>query len=259
MDNYLKGKFDAIAFVNSIRQDAIPVRVQRAKLNQGKCPKGKHWVQPSGGRKGFCRKGGDGSASLHSEDTHQVKEIPQFTDKNINPKYFNGGDIDSDNLSKYEDDFLLHSYKGYGESGLTRKQVHDLILQDYMYSDEIEGYTPYLDQTLGKTTSQGRKKLPKEIQELYGEKENWKQKYEEAQKQRVAYNKTPAGKRNKAMGYLLMGGLATIPILAIGAVAKEQMETQKKDSYEQGRLDAIAFLNTRLDIDTPTLSLCDRK
>lgn len=247
--SYQQGKQDAIVFIE--RCDAVrsSVKIQRANLNKAKCPKGKHWVQPSNGKRGFCRSGGDGSGSLHLENTYQVKEIPipQFNDRNIVPKHFKGGDVDSTELSQYEDDFMNHSYKGYGETNLTRREVHDLILKDYMYSDDIEGYTPYLEQTLGRTTSKGRKKLPKEIQKLYGDKEKWKQKYAEAEKERIAYNKTPAGKRNKIMGYLLMGGLATIPILTLGAVAKEQIDAHKKDSYKQGRLDAIASLNIRLD------------
>jgi DnaJ-domain-containing protein 1 len=66
--DYKKGQLEAIAFT---KQDATPVRDQRAKVNQAKCPSGEHYVKPSNGKRGFCRKGGDGSNDLKDPNTEQ--------------------------------------------------------------------------------------------------------------------------------------------------------------------------------------------
>jgi len=68
--DYKKGQLEAIAF---IRQDATSVREQRAKVNQTKCPSGEHYVKPSNGKRGFCRKGGDGH-SLSNPETKSTRE-----------------------------------------------------------------------------------------------------------------------------------------------------------------------------------------
>jgi len=52
--SYHQGRMDAIAFVHNAKDR------DRARLNQAKCPDGKHWVKPANGKRGFCRSGGDG-------------------------------------------------------------------------------------------------------------------------------------------------------------------------------------------------------
>lgn len=89
--SYELGKLDAIAFIknDAVRSARQNVRSQRVKLNQGKCPKGKHWVRPSSGKRGFCRKGGDGSASLHSgyDDNKYLEDMISRGDLDPNKKY----------------------------------------------------------------------------------------------------------------------------------------------------------------------------
>lgn len=71
-DSYVQGRLDAIRSLRLQKNSVTNKRLERAKLNKGKCPKGKHWVQPTNGRKGFCRKGGN----LESELPSEIKELP---------------------------------------------------------------------------------------------------------------------------------------------------------------------------------------
>jgi len=108
-------------------------------LNKAKCPKGKHWVQPSNGKRGFCRSGGDGSGSLR----HSSFDEQQYLNDMIVR-----GDLDKN--------------KTYSKQELREHFAKNI---EYGSKDEIR-------QISGMTPKE-REKLPPEIKKAYNHWEKY--------------------------------------------------------------------------------------
>jgi len=227
--SYQQGKQDAIVFIK--RCDAVrsTAKIQRANLNKAKCPKGKHWVQPSNRKRGFCRSGGDGSASLEHE-----RLSPQQI------SYMKGGDIDSTDYSPFERDYLneIGYLEKVKEEGISRKKLHE------GWEEEIRdiGGDDSLFEKINKMPPAQRELLPKTAKESYVKRV-------EKEKRFKAYQNSPEGKRKHNRNIAIGLGLMATPLI-IGGIAMANAQASvptKKDSYKQGRLDGIASLNIRLD------------